>query len=391
LIAILDTGVDQVHYETGEFANSHDRILLGHNWCNPGAPPWDDHYLRHGTERLGEIAAPRGDEFGIAGIISGVEGPNGQLCKVLVEKVADGSSFFTDELAGGLIRVAIEEGARVISVSLWCYPPAQAVDPTKAAIEYLEECARYTIILACCLDTEQSLGYIPYPAAWSCDYDNVMAIGASTDEDTFWEYSEWRSGPLGGQVSLIAPGECTYWAAHADGSYMYGQAGGTSGATAHAAGIAGMMISKFPGLKYEIIKDRLQDSAKRIAEPEGCAWGDYEDCWGHRCWCDRPGSGRIDALYCLKPRLHVNCPRSGTAPGGHVSAAGSISGSHPDPGELVVYDLLGRRLCSVGVAGFPTNQAMLQSFVDREACIPSGPTIVRIVTDTEVRTWKIVK
>jgi hypothetical protein len=67
--------------------HSHARIELGANWHEPTEDPWDDHPGKHGTHRVSEIAAPRGDEYGVAGIISGIEGPNGQLCKVRIERV----------------------------------------------------------------------------------------------------------------------------------------------------------------------------------------------------------------------------------------------------------------------------------------------------------------
>ncbi len=154
-----------------------------------------------------------------------------------------------------------------------------------------------------------------------------------------------------------------------------------------------MMLCKYPWLQHYQIKDRLQNSAYRI-DVSQCDWDPYDfDCWeeDHPCWCDRAGSGRIDAVFCLSKFFYNRCPppqfsRGVTLP---WQAALPMMKGNANHGEVAVYDLLGRRLCSFPLPERPWNRASLVSYIKLQAQLPMGAKMIRLRTEEEVHTWRL--
>lgn len=380
LMAILDTGCDTDH---PEYASS-PRITYGRNWYTP-LGGWPEDYSGHGTHRVGELMAPSGNG-GVAGI--------NQNCRVRVEKVTnDGSgpwfSWSPWAVAAALEDVVFERSARVVSISLYnATPTYPGMTAMRAAFCDVNDNASGTVIL-CCSGNDGFGIPIHYPAAWSCSLQCVMTVGGSTQEDEVWPLTQFEPGAYGGQLSFLAPGESpgSYCSTGLNGGYD-SSCGGTSGATAHAAGIAGMLISKYPWMVNHEIKTQLQNTSTMIPPPSGYEYDDT-DCWGHPCWCIRMGSGRVDAVRALNRRFNRQCPRfrlevEAEACTGLRGASGGTA-----HGEVSVYDLLGRKLYSCSVSRCPMDEASARVWVEGLKALPSGPKIVRVVTSHEVKTWRV--
>jgi hypothetical protein len=377
LIAILDTGCDTDHPEF----QGCSRIIWGLDWSKWPQLVWPEDYNGHGTRHLGEVAAPL-DGSGVAGI--------NQNCRVRVDKITDDHpsepQWLWWAVAQALDWVVFEENARVVNCSFY---GAHAGWP---GFELMEDMffeinseAPGTVIL-CCSGNDGDNHPIYYPAAWVCDLECVLAVGASTVDDQLNELTSWKPGELGAELSLLSPGQkFTYYTTDLNGGYSM-NAGGTSAGAAHASGIAGMMISRYPGLQNMEIKERLQNSAHRIP-----GW-DYSDpeCWGLPCWCERVGSGRIDALHCLARKIFIRCPR--TAEGTRSSARQSqeeASFSRPGTAQVSVYDLLGRRLCSLDLPEGAARKGDVLALVRTRSELPVGAKLVRLQTEGEVHTWRL--
>lgn len=386
MIAILDSGCDTDH---PEYASS-PRIHYGFDWYDGGSGYWPEDYCGHGTHRVGEIMAPA-DGVGTAG--------TNQNCQVSVHKVTNDDPtqavWFAWAFAAALDYVVFEEGARVVSVSL-CGASHSVPGFLLMRNALFNVNANAPGVVVLCASGNSGFGpdwwrnVIWFPAAWSCSLACVCAVGGSTPDELVWGGTEWRPGDHGGQLSFLAPGEepHSYWTTCLGGGYD-DLAGGTSGATAHAAGIAGMLISKYPWMVNHEIKTQLQNSSSMIPPPAGYAYDDT-DCWGHLCWSVRMGSGRIDAVRALNLRFNRQCPsfRGRTEADEYADGPGGLRATAC--GVVSVYDLLGRRLYSCVISNWPQSEASAQRWLAGFKALPTGPKIVRVVTPSEIRTWRVV-
>jgi len=125
----------------------------------------------------------------------------------------------------------------------------------------------------------------------------VIAVGASTSYDCRAAYSQF--GPEldliapssgGGLTNAVVTTDRTGSAGYASGDY-FSDFGGTSSAAPLAAGIAGLVLSRNPGLTATQVREILERSADKV-NPELAAY----DASGHS---DRYGYGRIDAQRAL--------------------------------------------------------------------------------------------
>ncbi len=136
---------------------------------------------------------------------------------------------------------------------------------------------------------------LSYPAA----YSQAIAVGASTSFDCQAPYSQF-----GAKLALVAPssgGDLTDAIVTTDrtgpagynrtGDYYFGF-GGTSSAAPLAAGIAGLVLSRNPGLTETQVRQILEGSADKI-RPNVSAY----DSRGHS---ERFGYGRINAERAIR-------------------------------------------------------------------------------------------
>ena len=251
-VAVLDTGVDLNHPDLDE------QIVNGYDFVNNDNDPDDDQ--GHGTHMAGTIAAETNNGEGIAGI--------NWYAGLMPVKVLDGDGEGTHEsVALGLVFAA-DNGARVINLSFGGEDSSQT----------MEDAINYAYGKGCVLiaGTGNDGGAVMFPAR----YDNVIAVGATDEEDSWCDESIWGEGfssSSGAEVDVTAPGNnivSTYFG----GKFAIGS--GTSMATACVSGLAVLMVSVNPQLSNSEIRDIIQKSCDDLMES---GWDQYT------------GHGRINA------------------------------------------------------------------------------------------------
>ncbi len=228
VVAIVDTGIQLDHPDLS------GKIVPGANFVS-GETSVDD-ANGHGTHVAGTVGAITHNGIGVAGTC-----PN---CKLMPVRVlgANGSGSTTTVAAG--IKYAVDHGAKVINVSLG--GPSDSDMILKSQIDYAWSKGAF---LACAAGNDGDASF-RYPAY----YDNCLAVGAVDRNDAHAIYSQY-----GSWVDIAAPGSGIY-STWIKGSYE--SVNGTSMATPHVAGVAGILAGQ--GLTNQQIRDRIESSADAI-------------------------------------------------------------------------------------------------------------------------------
>ncbi|MCF6095173.1 S8 family peptidase [Microaerobacter geothermalis] len=232
VIAVVDTGIDPAH---PEFAG---RLVDGYNSIEDNSNVRDEH--GHGTHVAGIIAAKTNNGEGVAGIT--------WLNKIMPIKAigssGEGSSF---DIAKGIIWAA-DHGASVINMSLGNYADSFVV---REAIQYAFS-KDAVLVAASGNDNSSQPGY---PAA----YSEVLAVAATGFQDTRADFSNF--GPY---IDVSAPGvniPSTF------PDHQYAALSGTSMASPHVAGLAGLIRATNPYLTNVQVMELIRNSTKDLGEP----------------------------------------------------------------------------------------------------------------------------
>lgn len=252
IIAVVDTGVDLTHPDL-----KNKLIGTGRDFVNLDAVAADDH--GHGTMVAGVAGAETDNNEGIAGV--------GWNCRLLPVKVLDALGLGTeDRIIQGLLW-AVENGAKVISLSFGAPTTGPAL---KDALKRIVE--TNGVIVVAPTGNDNTAVYSPA----SID-DYVLAVAATDHNDTRWVFSNY-----GFEVDVAAPGYqifTTYPVAFSAGSLPYRFQDGTSLAAAHVAGLAGLILSLKPGLTpaqvMSVIRYSSDDvnSTLYMGKDEFIGWG----------------------------------------------------------------------------------------------------------------------
>lgn len=234
LIAIIDTGVDYTHpdLDAGRIRTDIDK-----DFVNKDDDAKDDH--GHGTYCAGIAAATTNNARGMAGVC-----PN---CKILPVKVLNSEGKGSSETVAQGIQYAAQAGAQVLSMSLG-YPSNCGCSQTVArAINFAYDKGSL-LIAASGNDSDKTR--ISYPAS----SPRVMSVGASDHRDTEANFS--NRGP---NLNIYAPGVSIYSLDSRNGGYR--TESGTSAATPHVAGVAGLVWSAHPGWTNDQVWQALYQTA----------------------------------------------------------------------------------------------------------------------------------
>ncbi|MEH6469930.1 MAG: S8 family peptidase, partial [Halopseudomonas sp.] len=276
-VALIDSGVDYSHPDLpisklwqnpNELANGRDDDgngliddRIGWNFVSHNNNPWDDH--GHGTHIAGVIAAARDNAIGISGIA-----PNARL---MVLKVVDASGHASGSHIAQAIRYAVDQGARLIHLSLGGQPPgAVELDALNYALE------REVLVVTAAGNQARGDALHGYQ-----QHDQVLVVGALTPDGQRAAFSDW--GPT---LDLLAPGVdilslrskgsdflrrngvAGYQPGSAIVQQHYYRATGTSFAAPYVTGLAALILGRDPWLEPQQLQRLLLQSADDIG-PRG--------------------------------------------------------------------------------------------------------------------------
>jgi thermitase len=207
VIAVLDTGIDRGHEDLA------GKVIAEVNFAD--SPVASDIY-GHGTHVAGIIAAKANNGFGIAGLAYN--------CCLMNVKIADEAGRCTASSVAKGIVWAVENGAKVINMSLFITEPSSVLED---AIDYAWSNGAVVVCAA-----GNHTGTRPvYPAY----YTDCLAVAATDTNDCLapWSgYGEW--------VDVAAPGVNIYSTLPIND---YGYKSGTSMAAAYVSGMAGLLFT----------------------------------------------------------------------------------------------------------------------------------------------------
>jgi subtilisin family serine protease len=320
-VAVIDSGVDTAHPDLA------GKILDGESFVGGS---WRTDSLGHGTFVSGLIAAGLDNDIGIAGLA-----PASQL---LVAKVVTKSRAIPVEAEAKAIRWAVDNGARVINMSLGGV--RDPLDPDRDTYSRLEaDSVAYAIsngvvVVAAVGNSDQAptspWKYASYPAALP-HVLGVSAISASGAVPSFsnrdFIYNDLAAPGVEILSALPRPltarfPSCSEQGYSSCGPDEYREAQGTSYASPQVAAAAAVLLSLRPTLRAEQVTKLLQETAVDLNPATGCsACADGRDAYS--------GWGRLDveaAVGALSRRLPTRDPYETNDDVG--SRAHAVSGSN---------------------------------------------------------------
>jgi thermitase len=241
-IAILDSGIDPNHPDLeGKLVD--DVIDFS------GSLTVDDNY-GHGTHVAGIAAAKTNNGEGVAGV-----GYDASLLNVKV--LGDEGWGASSWVAEGIVW-ATDNGAQVMNMSLGFYRKSRTLE---AAVDYAWNSGVLLVAAAGNDGTSRKL----YPAA----YPNCMAVAATDDDDQRVDEPGWWASNYGEWVDVAAPGLFIY-STFPTHDYFLGKAlhydygSGTSMATPHVSGLAGLLFGQDPLRTNAYVRSLIEGTADPI-------------------------------------------------------------------------------------------------------------------------------
>ncbi|MEK7706813.1 MAG: S8 family serine peptidase, partial [Verrucomicrobiota bacterium] len=228
VVAVLDSGINAAHPDLS------DQTLPGYDFVWGDNDPADD--FGHGTAVAGVIAAAGNNFIGVAGVAFG--------SKILPVKVMDASGFAAYSTLAQGIRYAVDQGARVINLSL---AGSASSSTLQDAINYAW--SNNVVIVAAAGNNGNSTPQ--YPAA--CEH--VVAVSATEPDDTLASFSS-----TGNHLALAAPGDNIFTTAR-DLANPYSAWSGTSFASPIIAAVAALIASANALLDNSQIVSVLEQTA----------------------------------------------------------------------------------------------------------------------------------
>ncbi|UCE04118.1 MAG: S8 family serine peptidase, partial [Candidatus Latescibacterota bacterium] len=245
LIAIIDTGVDYTHEdlaanmwrnpgESGEGRESNGvdddgngfvDDVFGWDFVSDDNDPIDDN--AHGSHVAGTVAAVGNNGVGVAGV--------NWRASVMALKFLDRNGSGSTADAIDAMTYAVENGAHILNNSWGGGGFSQAL---LEAIELVRD--RNALFVAAAGNEGRDNDMQPsYPASY--DVENVVAVAASDRNDQLATFSNFGAT----SVDLAAPGVGILSTTPGN---AYRSFDGTSMATPHVSGVAGLILASFPGL-----------------------------------------------------------------------------------------------------------------------------------------------
>ena len=265
-VAVIDSGVDINHEDLRNNIWTNTREIAGNGIDDDGNGYIDDVYgwnfgvgqnnnnvlpgttssgQAHGTHVAGTIAAAN-NGIGMTGVAY-----NARIMAIRMGDVSDSGSFTNAGSLASAIRYAVDNGARVINMSLgWSDSTA-----LRDALAYAASRNVITVSAA----GNSSLSSPGFPARYATDYG--LSVGAVDRNRVIASFSN-RAGTDSRMQHVMAPGVGIYSTTPGN---TYGTKSGTSMATPHVAGVVALMLSANPNLTHAQVRDILTSSATSLS------------------------------------------------------------------------------------------------------------------------------
>jgi thermitase len=241
-IAVVDTGVDNSHPDL-------PAVVAQKDFINNDSNAEDDN--GHGSHVAGTIGALTDNATGVAAANWSVS--------ILAAKVlnASGSGSYSAVASG--IRWAADSGARAINLSLGGSIPSNTL---KKAVDYAWNKGA---VLACAAGnsgTQQKL----YPAA----YANCIAVAATDENDAKASFSNYGANWVdvaapGVKILSTMPDSAVYLTTQYGYKQNYDSLNGTSMATPHVAGQAGLVWARGGCSSASCVRNKIESTADAIS------------------------------------------------------------------------------------------------------------------------------
>ncbi len=262
VIAVIDTGVDytnpdlapnmwtntdELNGKKGVDDDSNGVVddIYGYNTINNSGDPKDDH--GHGSHCSGTIGAKGDDGKGIVGV--------NWNTRIMAVKFLDANGSGTLENAIKGIDYASKMGAKIMSNSWGGGGESQTL---KEAIERSNK-AGALFVAAAGNESNNNDANPSYPASYQVP--NILSVAAVDNRGQIASFSNYGKN----SVHVGAPG-VNIVSTTTNG---YEAWSGTSMATPHVSGVAGLIASHEPGLSAIEIKNRIITTARPIADLRG--------------------------------------------------------------------------------------------------------------------------
>jgi len=283
-VCVADTGYDRGHVDLpkGQNVKGTSNPEYGENWYQDGHG--------HGTHCSGTVAALGNNNEGVVGVI-----PNnvGQKFQLVIANALTGSGSGSSSGVLKAVETCVADGAKVVSLSLGGSPYSQI---TENFYNNLYENEGILFVAAAGNGgTSSKLYPASYPALMS-----VAAVDSNKDKASFSQYND--------QVEISAPGVAVRSTLPND---QYASWSGTSMATPHVAGVAGLLWMHFPECKNYQIRNVLVATAEDLGAAD----------------CDRNyGYGLVQAKDAYDLLSEGNC-------GGNIGETSPVGGCEQLFGE----------------------------------------------------------
>jgi type VII secretion-associated serine protease mycosin len=234
-VAVVDSGVDGSHPDlTGQ-------VLQGKDFTGGGNAQED--VAGHGTGMASLIAGHghgAGNTAGMVGLA-----PKAKILPLRVLQNKDDD--FEDDTWAEAVRYAVDNGAKVINLSLGGGTGSRTLPSGREAIAYAQA---HDVVVVAAAGNEGGLT-VNEPAA----LPGVVSVGAVDNEGNLWDKSNTGKG-----LTLVAPG-VEIVSADNNRSDGYSLSNGTSDATAYVSATAALVRAKYPDLTAGQVINRLIKSA----------------------------------------------------------------------------------------------------------------------------------
>lgn len=276
-VGVIDSGIDGQHPELRNKINvSLSRDYVPGQDITPNSIDDVIDYFGHGTHVAGIIGAATNNLEGISGTCFNIE-----LVSLCVFDETGSASMSSICQA---IDHAKYNSIPILNMSLGCIGPSSSSSLSSIAASL----AQYSGLVVCAagnadkmpneeaVDLDNLSDTVVYPAMLG--NDKILVVGATKEDDSRWEDSNWGKQ----NVDLFAPGhdilscypyeDCRYYcfSYNNDGihynanSVGYHYKSGTSMATPYVAGVAALILAKYPSLSATQIKERILGSTDYV-------------------------------------------------------------------------------------------------------------------------------